>query len=160
MASRAGPRPGGTDGSDFSHRERVASHYKQSAELKPKLNKVIKLQIVCAVMCLVLGIAVSYDYVALICFTGYVLGLPLAHMALKSNSYMYINLYGCCCSLLGVFPMVYLLYTSLWSGVVDKYRYPRLGMAVMVILVNTVGMYIAKNLMSAWATGVKQTKRR
>ena len=27
MASRAGPRAMGTDGSDFQHRERVASHY-------------------------------------------------------------------------------------------------------------------------------------
>lgn len=27
MASRAGPRAAGTDGSDYQHRERVASHY-------------------------------------------------------------------------------------------------------------------------------------
>uniref|UniRef100_A0A8C6G104 Protein jagunal homolog 1 n=1 Tax=Moschus moschiferus TaxID=68415 RepID=A0A8C6G104_MOSMO len=27
MASRAGPRAAGTDGSDFQHRERVATHY-------------------------------------------------------------------------------------------------------------------------------------
>lgn len=27
MASRGGPRAAGTDGSDFQHRERVASHY-------------------------------------------------------------------------------------------------------------------------------------
>uniref|UniRef100_A0AAA9TY42 Protein jagunal homolog 1 n=2 Tax=Bos TaxID=9903 RepID=A0AAA9TY42_BOVIN len=27
MASRAGPRAAGTDGSDFQHRERVAMHY-------------------------------------------------------------------------------------------------------------------------------------
>lgn len=27
MASRAGPRASGTDGSDFQHRERVATHY-------------------------------------------------------------------------------------------------------------------------------------
>ncbi|KAG7234430.1 hypothetical protein INR49_004803, partial [Caranx melampygus] len=30
MASRAGPRAEGTDGSDFQHRERVASHYQMS----------------------------------------------------------------------------------------------------------------------------------
>lgn len=27
MASRAGPRAAGTDGSDYQHREQVASHY-------------------------------------------------------------------------------------------------------------------------------------
>nr|XP_006128071.1 protein jagunal homolog 1 isoform X1 [Pelodiscus sinensis] len=31
MASRAGPRPEGTDGSDYQHRERVASHYQMRA---------------------------------------------------------------------------------------------------------------------------------
>ncbi len=160
MASRVGSRPDGTDGSDFSHRERVASHYKQSAELKPKLNRVLKLQILCGTMCLILGIVVAYDYISLLCSVGYLIGLPLAYMALRSNSYNYINLYGCCCSLLGVFPMVYLLYSSLWTGVVDNYRYPRLAVAVTVITVNTMGMYIAKNLMSAWTISRPQTKRR
>ncbi len=111
-------------------------------------------------MCLGLGIVVAYDYVSLLCSVGYLIGLPLAYMALRSNSYMYINLYGCSCSLLGVFPMVYLLYSSLWTGVVDSYRYPRLAVAVTVIIVNTMGMYIAKNLMSAWNTSRPQTKRR
>ena len=156
MASREGPRPLGTDGSDFSHRERVASHYKQSAELKPKLKRVLNFQLVCAITCLVLGVLVKYDYILLICFSGYLVGLPFAYLALKHNSYTYINLYGCCCSVLGVFPMVYLLYTSLWTGVVDTYRYPRLAEAVMVILVNTAGMYIAKNLMSAWTATTKR----
>lgn len=34
MASRAGPRALGTDGSDFQHRERVASHYQMRLVLK------------------------------------------------------------------------------------------------------------------------------
>lgn len=158
MTSRTGARPTGTDGSDFSHREKVATHYKQSAELKPKLSRVLKLQLLCSIMCLVLGVLVRYDYASLICVCGYALGLPCAHQALKRNGYTYINMYGCCCSLLGVFPMVYVLYTSLWTGMVDAYRYPRLALAIVVILVNTVGMYIAKNLMSAWTTA--STKRR
>lgn len=160
MASRVGPRPDGTDGSDFSHRERVASHYKQSAELKPKLSRILKLQIVCGVLCLVLGLAVSYDYPSLLCFIGYLIGLPLAHLALRSNSYTYINLYGCCCSMLGVFPMLYTLYTSLWTGAVTSYRYPRLGLALIVIVVNTMGMYIARSLMTVWSAARQQTRRR
>lgn len=39
MASRAGPRAAGTDGSDFKHREKVASHYQMSASLKSELKK-------------------------------------------------------------------------------------------------------------------------
>lgn len=33
MASRAGPRAAGTDGSDFQHRERVAVHYQMRYEV-------------------------------------------------------------------------------------------------------------------------------
>uniref|UniRef100_A0A1A7YAN4 Jagunal homolog 1b n=1 Tax=Iconisemion striatum TaxID=60296 RepID=A0A1A7YAN4_9TELE len=39
MASRAGPRATGTDGSDFQHRERVASHYQMSVALKSEIRK-------------------------------------------------------------------------------------------------------------------------
>ncbi|XP_004066597.1 protein jagunal homolog 1 [Oryzias latipes] len=39
MASRAGPRAEGTDGSDFQHRERVASHYQMSVSLKSEIRK-------------------------------------------------------------------------------------------------------------------------
>uniref|UniRef100_A0A672JAH4 Protein jagunal homolog 1 n=1 Tax=Salarias fasciatus TaxID=181472 RepID=A0A672JAH4_SALFA len=39
MASRAGPRAAGTDGSDFQHRERVAAHYQMSAALKSEIRK-------------------------------------------------------------------------------------------------------------------------
>ncbi|CAL1598468.1 unnamed protein product [Knipowitschia caucasica] len=39
MASRAGPRASGTDGSDFEHRERVARHYQMSVALKSEIRK-------------------------------------------------------------------------------------------------------------------------
>lgn len=39
MASRSGPRAAGTDGSDFSHREKIVSHYKNSADLKLSVRK-------------------------------------------------------------------------------------------------------------------------
>ncbi|XP_038077728.1 protein jagunal homolog 1-like [Patiria miniata] len=38
MASRGGPRAAGSDGSDFSHREQVASRYQASTALKAKLK--------------------------------------------------------------------------------------------------------------------------
>lgn len=41
MATRYGPAVGGTDGSDFFHRETIATHYKESVLFKNRLLKVI-----------------------------------------------------------------------------------------------------------------------
>ena len=150
MASNVGPRARGTDGSDYLHRERVASHYTISAKIKPQLGKVFLLQMLCAVLCLGLGLIVYFDFVCLVTFSGYVCGIPFGYLALKRNNSSYMNIYGCCCSLLGVFPMVYLLYTSLWTGYVSDYRYLRLLLAAVVVLCNTTGMYFSKRLMEAW----------
>ncbi|XP_077977526.1 protein jagunal homolog 1-like [Glandiceps talaboti] len=46
MSSRAGPRAAGTDGSDFEHRERVASHYRISAQYKSRMKYFIYITIV------------------------------------------------------------------------------------------------------------------
>jgi hypothetical protein len=156
MASSVGPRAQGSDGSDYSHRERVASHYKKSAELKPKLRRVLQLQVLSAIMCLAVGVAVRYDFTFLITFSGYVCGLPLAFLALKRNNHTCLNLYGCCCSMLGVFPMIYLLYSSLWTGMVEKHRYIRQGVAAMVVILNTFGLGYAKGLMNAWSPKEKE----
>ena len=161
MASSVGPRARGSDGSDFSHRERVASHYKISAEMKPKLRRVLTLQLVCAAMCLSLAIVMRYDFPSLICFSGYVLGLPLAYYALKHNSSTCINIYGVCCSVLGVFPSMYVLYMSLWSGAVQQYRYVRIALCVAVVLANFLGMYCAKQLLLAWTVNpAAKTKKK
>jgi len=45
MASREGPRIEGSDGTDFQHRERVASHYETSAAYKLRLRYVIYLHL-------------------------------------------------------------------------------------------------------------------
>ena len=151
MAARVGPRAQGTDGSDFMHREQVARHYRASAAMKPKLKRVLWLQLVCSLVCLSVGLLLRFDFPSLLCFVGYLVGLPLGFYALGRNHVSSINFYGICCSLLGVFPMVYVLYLSLWTGLVDHYRYVRLLEAFAVVLLNTCGMYYAKNLMTAWS---------
>ena len=108
------------------------------------------LQLVCAAMCLAVGIIVRYDFPSLLCFSGYACGLPMAFYALKHNSATYINLYGVCCSMLGVFPSIYVVYLSVWTGAVQNYRYVRLALCVSVVLANMVGMFCAKQLMTAW----------
>nr|VZI09168.1 unnamed protein product [Spirometra erinaceieuropaei] len=45
MSSRFGPRPVGTDGTDFKHRERVAQQYNQSPLFKRRIRTVLYLQI-------------------------------------------------------------------------------------------------------------------
>jgi len=56
MASREGPRAEGSDGTDFQHRERVASHYETSAAYKLRLRYVIYLHLLLvALMMLRLG---------------------------------------------------------------------------------------------------------
>ena len=118
--------------------------------MKPKLRKVLMLQLVCAAMCLAVGIIVRYDFPSLLSFSGYVCGLPMAFYALKHNSATCINLYGVCCSVLGVFPCIYVVYLSVWTGAVQNYRYVRLALCVAVVLANTFGMFCAKQLMAAW----------
>ena len=154
MAGTVGPRARGSDGSDFTHRERVAGHYQISARTKPILRKVLLIQVFCAVMCLGVGLLVKYDIPSLLCFLGYVCGIPLCYVALNRNSVNLINLYGTSCSLLGAFPMFYTLYLFLWTGAVTEYRQIRFIQAVVVILVNAGGMYFAKKLMDAWSTGL------
>ncbi len=159
MAARVGARAQGTDGSDFTHREQVARHYQTSAVMKPKLRKVLLVQALCAVVCLTVGVLVKYDIASLVCFAGYLCGVPMCYFALQRNSVTLINLYGTSCSVLGVFPMCYLLYLSLWSGVVTKYRYVRIAEAIVVLAVNMAGMYFAKALLEAWSSRTQQKRR-
>lgn len=159
MAARYGPRAKGSDGSDFFHREKVSPTIVRSAFLKPKLTKVLYLQLVCAILCTVVGVLVQFDFPSLLVATGYAIGLPTCYLALQRNNSTFMNIYGVCCSLLGVFPMVYVLYTSLWSGLVTQYRYVRLFQAVVVVLVNGCGMFLAKELMGVWLQRTNTRKR-
>lgn len=59
MASRGGPRADGTDGSDFTHRQRIVSHYKESVKLKAKLKYCIGLHLM-LVLCMGLWTALAY----------------------------------------------------------------------------------------------------
>lgn len=150
MASKGGPRAAGTDGSDFTHREKVASHYQTSVTLKSRLKILLCVQSLLAVLCLAVGLLVRYDYCFLLCFSGYLVGIPLAYLSLSRNNVNFINTYGTACSMLGVFPMMFILYLSVWTGTLDRYRTLRLVSATVVVVTNALGMYVAKNLMYAW----------
>eukprot|EP00731_Ephydatia_muelleri_P014982 Em0008g702a len=150
MAARIGPRAQGTDGSDFSHRERVAERYQRSAELKPKMKGILCAQAACAISCLVLGIMVRFDYLFLAASLGYLIGITLCYSSLGRNTAPYIDVYGMSLSFLVVFPMVFELYSSLWSGVIEQLRVPRQTVAVVAILLSGYGMHVAKLLKATW----------
>ena len=155
MAGRDGPRATGTDGSDFTHRERVAGHYRTSAVLKTRLKYLLCVQACLAVLCLAVGYLVHYDYCFLLCFSGYLVGVPLAYLSLKKNNVLFINTYGTACSMLGMFPMMFILYLFVWTGVLNRYRVLRLVSATLVVVVNALGMYVAKALVRAWTSNPK-----
>lgn len=155
MAGRDGPRAAGTDGSDFTHREKVASHYQTSAVLKSRLKYILFAQSLLAVLCLAVGLSVKYDYCFLLSFSGYLVGIPLAYFSLKKNNVFFINTYGTSCSMLGVFPMLFIVYLSVWTGAVLRYRYLRVVSAILVVAANGLGMFVAKRLMESWTSKSK-----
>ena len=158
MASRAGKRAEGSDGSDFAHRERVATHYGRSAQLKKNLQKVLYVQLLSFLLVLV-TLAMATDYPSLICTAGYALGMPLGWQATKKNSVTLVNLYGVCCSMMGVFPMAYVLYSFLWTHGITSHHYLRFAEAIAVIATNGVGLHFAKELMSLWSTPTTGKKK-
>ena len=172
MSAGSGSRPTGTDGSDFHHRERVAEHYEKSVKLKNRLKNIIYLQILCALLALYVGV-LHEDWTSLMTTIGYAIALPAGWRALSKNNKDFINIYGVACSMLGIFPMAFVLYRFLWTNVIvaDRYRYIwstaiildrslYLVEAVVIIGVNGVGLYHAKALMKAWEGSSKTRKKR
>ncbi|XP_068755377.1 protein jagunal homolog 1-A-like [Montipora capricornis] len=60
MASRDGPRAAGTDGSDFAHRQRIASHYKDSVQWKAKLKACLSFHVF-LILCVGAWIAAAFS---------------------------------------------------------------------------------------------------
>ncbi|XP_033113242.1 protein jagunal homolog 1-like [Anneissia japonica] len=90
MSSRAGPRASGTDGSDFDHRERVAGHYRISAQLKPKIK-----------ICMLLNLFVSANIAAL-CGAIYLNLLPSSMEISKPQPWHYIIICSSLPSVIGL----------------------------------------------------------
>lgn len=149
MASRAGKRAAGTDGSDFSHRQRVADHYQKSVTLKKRLKTVIPVQLLCMILALAVGVWLT-DYPLLLAGLGYGIGLPAGWQAIAKNSAGLINVYGVSTTMLGIFPMLYRIYTFLWTGAVRDHHLIRFAGAVLITVTNMIAAKIAKQLMEIW----------
>lgn len=159
MASNTGVRARGTDGGDFAHRESVASRYQRSIGLKKKLQTFLAIQVICGVYTLVVAV-LAWDIPSILVTVGYTVGIPCGWYSLKRNNTHLINLYGVCCSVLGIFPMAFTLYCFLWSYAITSHHWMRFIEAVVVIATNIVSAYFAKELMQIWYTPSKTTKRK
>jgi len=114
MASRAGPRASGTDGSDYSHRETVASHYQTSADLKLSVRK-------CLLPHLVLAAFFVFKYFAVIFGSKYFVALEVWEMiwlcsgvcafigfsSLSKNDVTRLAIYAIGNFFLGLLPLAY-----------------------------------------------------
>lgn len=151
MASRSGQRAGGTDGTDYTYREKVATPYQRSVYLKKSIKTVMMIQVLCAIYTLVIVI-IAGDLPSLLVVIGYSIGLPSCWQSLQRNNVHLINIYGVCCSLLGIFPMAYILYSFLWTHGITSHHWLRFIEAVVVIATNGVASYFAKELMTLWSS--------
>lgn len=158
MASKYGKRAAGSDGNDFLHRERVASHYQESAKWKNNLQKVLIFQL--ASVLFSLGVAIFYfNYPSVLYVIGGSIGLPSCWRAIKLNNKNLINIYGVCCSMLGVFPMAFTIYSSFWTGGILTAATLRITEALIAIIVCGIGAFHAKKLLMLWM-GVSTRNRR
>ena len=149
MASRYGGRAAGGDGSDYFHREKVADRYRQSAKWKRDLQHVLFGQIACLLS--TVGVVIfTQDIPSLLVVLGYSISLPCCWQALRKNNATMINVYGVCGSMLGIFPMAYTVYCFMWTGGIESHRYLRLVQGLIVIGVNGMGAFYAKQLLALW----------
>ena len=163
MASSSGKRALGTDGSDFSHRERVASRYQRSPQLKKVLQRLIVIQVFCWAFTVTVSL-VTWDVPSLLAVVGYCISIPAGWTSLQRNNITLINIYGVSSSLLGIFPMGFTLYSYLWSGGIASHHVLRLIEAFLIIGVNLTASYFAKELMQLWgglpSSSKSKTKRK
>ncbi|XP_037333354.1 protein jagunal homolog 1-B isoform X1 [Pungitius pungitius] len=183
MASRAGPRAAGTDGSDFQHRERVASHYQMSVALKSEIRK---LNIAHALIWLLMATQVMVSQLSLVShkvvaspyqweypYLLSIVPLVFSFLALPRNniSYLVISMISA-----GLFCVAPLIYGSMEMFPVahqlyrhgKAYRFifgfPAVTVMYLVIViavqVHAWQIYYSKKLLDQWFTGTQEKKKK
>ncbi|XP_042190571.1 protein jagunal homolog 1-A [Callorhinchus milii] len=183
MASRAGPRATGTDGSDFQHRERVASHYQMSVALKMKIKKLIIAHLVIWTL-LVLQVFVShmkivshdlvalpyqweYPYILSIIpsFFGFI-SFPRNNISYLVISMISIGLFSIAPLIYGsmeMFPVAQQLYRH---GKAFRFIFGYSAVAVMysvlaiAVQLHSWQIYYSKKLLDSWFTSTQEKKKK
>ncbi|KFO38344.1 protein jagunal homolog 1 [Fukomys damarensis] len=183
MASRAGPRAAGTDGSDFQHRERVATHYQMSVTLKYEIKKLIYVHLVIWLL-LVAKMSVghlrllSHDQVAMPYQWEYPYLLSIVPSLLGLLSFPRNNISYLVLSMIsmGLFSIAPLIYGSMemFPAAQQLYRHGKayrflFGFSavsvmylvlVLAVQVHAWQLYYSKKLLDSWFTSTQEKKRK
>ncbi|KAM7335334.1 protein jagunal homolog 1 isoform X1 [Alexandromys fortis] len=183
MASRAGPRAAGTDGSDFQHRERVAVHYQMSVTLKSEIKKLIYVHLVIWLL-LVAKMSVghlrllSHDQVAMPYQWEYPYLLSIVPSLLGLLSFPRNNISYLVLSMIsmGLFSIAPLIYGSMemFPAAQQLYRHGKayrflFGFSavsvmylvlVLAVQVHAWQLYYSKKLLDSWFTNTQEKKRK
>ncbi|XP_034287637.1 protein jagunal homolog 1 [Pantherophis guttatus] len=183
MASRAGPRATGTDGSDFRHRERVAEHYQMSVSLKSEIKKLIYMQVglwllVAAQMCVAhfkllphdkVAMPYQWEYPYLLSIIPSLFGLfsfPRNNISYLVISMISTGLFSVAPLIYGsmeMFPMAQQLYRH---GKAYRFIFGFSAVSVMYLLVVVAvqvhgwQLYYSKKLLDSWFTSTQEKKKK
>ncbi|XP_003464132.1 protein jagunal homolog 1 [Cavia porcellus] len=183
MASRAGPRAAGTDGSDFQHRERVAMHYQMSVTLKYEIKKLIYVHLVIWLLLVAKMIVghlrlLSHDQVAMPYQWEYPYLLSIVPSLLGLLSFPRNNISYLVLSMIsmGLFSIAPLIYGSMemFPAAQQLYRHGKayrffFGFSavsvmylvlVLAVQVHAWQLYYSKKLLDSWFTSTQEKKHK
>ncbi|KXJ14046.1 protein jagunal homolog 1 [Exaiptasia diaphana] len=168
MSSRGGPRASGTDGSDFSHRERVASHYRESVRQKIKVKVCIWIHLF-FVTCVITWFGLSYTrnvqltpepWIMAWCISFIPALIGLQSLPKNRSNLLYMFAFGIIVT--GVGPLMYgstfvilEVLQNMSEGIVpatQDWRILPIKMAVVafIIQLHAITVYYSSKLISAW----------
>ncbi|XP_029495951.1 protein jagunal homolog 1-A-like [Oncorhynchus nerka] len=183
MTSRVGTRAAGTDGSDFKHREKVASHYQMSASLKSEIRKLnfvhlllwllVAAQVIVSKLDLVPSDTVAepyrWEYPYLISLFPLVTG----SLSLPKNNISYLVISMISSGLFSIAPLFYGSMEMLgeaqqlyrhgkayrfifgWAAVTVMYL-----VMVVAVQVHAWQIYYSKKLLDAWFDSTQEKKKK
>ncbi|CAM5125338.1 unnamed protein product [Eretmochelys imbricata] len=183
MASRAGPRAEGTDGSDYQHRERVASHYQMSVALKSEIKKLIYVQVaiwllLLAQMCVghlkllphdQVAMPYQWEYPYLLSIIPSLFGL----MSFPRNNISYLVLSMISTGLFSVAPLIYgsmemfpMAQQLYRHGKAYRFIFGVSAVSAMYLLLVVAAqvhgwqLYYSKKLLDSWFASTQEKKRK
>ncbi|XP_006639245.1 protein jagunal homolog 1-A [Lepisosteus oculatus] len=183
MASRAGPRAAGTDGSDFKHRERVASHYQASVSLKSEIRKlnlvhVLIWALVAAQVIVNYLSLVSHDVVATPYQWEYLYLLSIfpsifSFMSMPRNNISYLVISMISAGLFCIAPLIYGA-MEMFPVAQQLYRHGKIYrfifgfsavsvmylVMVIAVQVHAWQIYYSKKLLDAWFVSTQDKKKK
>ncbi|XP_077132460.1 protein jagunal homolog 1 [Ranitomeya variabilis] len=183
MASRAGPRAAGTDGTDYLHRERVANHYQMSVSLKNEIKKLIYAHIVIWVLLAaqttvaqlklvshdLVAMPYQWEYPYLLSIVPSLFGLfafPRNNISYLVISMISTGLFSIAPLIYGsmeMFPMAQQLYRH---GKAYRFIFGFSAVSVMYLVmvvavqVHAWQIYYSKKLLDSWFTSTQEKKKK